>query len=71
MRQVAKEKGIDYKGELYAETNTQQLFKDLAEKVYRSTDEKLKVKTMLYQIYHHWYATSSSYNRKSNTKSSE
>eukprot|EP00331_Platyophrya_macrostoma_P028491 CAMPEP_0176444104 /NCGR_PEP_ID=MMETSP0127-20121128/22858_1 /TAXON_ID=938130 /ORGANISM="Platyophrya macrostoma, Strain WH" /LENGTH=875 /DNA_ID=CAMNT_0017829537 /DNA_START=41 /DNA_END=2668 /DNA_ORIENTATION=- len=53
MRQAAKERGIDIKHEFYAEMNTQQLVQELALRIYRSGDEKLKIKTMMYQIYHH------------------
>jgi len=53
LRLSATERNIKGKNEFYQETNTEKTIHELATKVYTSNDNKLIIKTLLYQIYNH------------------
>jgi len=53
LRLSATERSIKGKNEFYQETNTEKTVHELATKVYTSNDNKLIIKTLLYQIYNH------------------
>lgn len=55
LRVSAVERSIKAKNEFYQETSTEKVVHELATKVYTSNDNKLIIKTLLYQIYNHAY----------------
>jgi translation initiation factor 3 subunit C len=50
---AASERAIDTKNEFYTETNSEKVMSELANRIYKSGDNKTIIKTMLYHIYHH------------------
>mmetsp|Transcript_17957 Transcript_17957/g.15687 ORF Transcript_17957/g.15687 Transcript_17957/m.15687 type:complete len:166 (-) Transcript_17957:1216-1713(-) len=61
----AKERGIQSNDEFYNEENTEEVVHDLATKIYKSQDNKMIVKSVLFHVYHHAingrYATAKNY----------
>ena len=55
LRKNALSRGIDIKNEFYEIEDSKDLINQMSTLVYRnSSDNKKKIKTVLYQSYHHW-----------------
>ena len=54
LRQSALEKGRNIQNEFYETENTKDLIFKLATMVYRYSEDKNKIRAILYQTYHHW-----------------
>lgn len=54
MRELALNKGLIVEGEFYDVSDSKELLAQLATLIYRHSDDKNKIKAILYQIYHHW-----------------
>ena len=53
LRISAQDRSISSQNEFYEEPSAEALIKELATKVYRSTDNQMIVKTVLQHIYNH------------------
>ena len=57
LKNNALKEGKDIKNEFFAEENTEELIHRMATMIYRNSEEtKNKIRTILYQSYHHWYS---------------
>ena len=54
LRQAAIDKGRSIQNEFYETENSKDLIFKLATMVYRYSEDKIKIKAILYQTYHHW-----------------
>lgn len=55
LRQTALEKGRNIQNEFYETENSKDLISKLATMIYRYSEDKNKIKAILYQTYHHWF----------------